>query len=83
MTARPIRVRLRAYNVGFGDCLLLTVVYSEPLADGRAERHMLVDMGTKAATDDGPSLSDIAPLIGARAEDAREEGGLDLPQREG
>ena len=63
MTAKPTSVRLRAYNVGFGDCLLLTVMYSAPLADGRSERHMLLDMGTKAAMDGGPSLSDIAPLI--------------------
>ena len=37
MTARPTSVRLRAYAVGYGDCLLLTVRYGSPLPDGRRE----------------------------------------------
>jgi hypothetical protein len=41
----PEDVRLRAYNVGFGDCILVTVTYK----DG-SRRHVLVDAGsTKAA----------------------------------
>jgi len=34
------------YQVGFGDCFLISVEYDEPLADGRAERHILIDYGT-------------------------------------
>jgi hypothetical protein len=41
----PLEVRLRAYNVGFGDCILITVTYRD-----NHRRHMLVDFGsTKAA----------------------------------
>lgn len=43
--ATPTHVRIRAYNVGFGDCYLLTVTYRD---DSR--RHMLIDFGsTKGA----------------------------------
>ena len=41
----PVEVRLRAYNVGFGDCILITVTYRD-----HQRRHMLIDFGsTKAA----------------------------------
>ena len=63
MTARPSRVRVRAYKVGFGDCLLLTVTYSGALSDGRTERHMLIDCGTMRAADDGPSLGNVGDLV--------------------
>jgi hypothetical protein len=56
-------VRLRAYQVGFGDCLLLTITYDGPLPDGRSERHMLVDFGTKSRAVGGPSMPDLADLI--------------------
>ncbi|MFW0795280.1 hypothetical protein AAFP30_15810 [Gordonia sp. CPCC 205515] len=59
MTPRPSRVRLRAYKVGFGDCLLLTVTYAKPLPDGRSERHVLIDCGTVKKADAGPALADI------------------------
>ncbi len=39
----PIRLRIRTYNVGFGDCFLLTFSY----ASGRP-RHVLIDFGTTA-----------------------------------
>lgn len=41
---RPETVSVRMYQVGFGDCFLLTVGYG---ADG--ERHLLVDFGQKSA----------------------------------
>ncbi len=63
MTPRPTNVRLRAYKVGFGDCLLLTVTYSAALDDGRRERHMLIDCGTVSKADKGPSLVKIAEQI--------------------
>ena len=63
MAPRPSHVRLRAYRVGFGDCLLLTVRYAPALPDGTPERHMLIDCGTRAASDGGPSLADIAGKV--------------------
>jgi hypothetical protein len=34
------------YQVGFGDCFMVSFEYGQPLADGRSERHMLVDFGS-------------------------------------
>ena len=53
-------VRLRAYQVGFGDCLLLTVTLPVPLPDGARERHMLIDFGTVARAEDGPTMAEVA-----------------------
>lgn len=41
MAARPVAVEIRAYQVGFGDCFLLSFVYPK-----NARRHVLVDFGT-------------------------------------
>lgn len=62
------RVRIRMYQVGFGDCFLLSLEYDAPLPDGRAERHILIDYGsTRSASDEdghAPGLmGDVAPLI--------------------
>ncbi|HEX2084047.1 MAG TPA: MBL fold metallo-hydrolase [Solirubrobacteraceae bacterium] len=46
MTAQPTDVAVRLYQVGFGDCFLLTFTYAEKLADERSERHLLVDFGS-------------------------------------
>ncbi|HLI83189.1 MAG TPA: hypothetical protein VKV17_04680 [Bryobacteraceae bacterium] len=43
MAAAPTSLTLRMYNVGFGDCFLLTFHYP------KSERHMLVDFGSAAA----------------------------------
>ena len=43
MAARPRSVEIRAYQVGFGDCLLLSFVYSK-----QDKRHVLIDFGTTA-----------------------------------
>jgi hypothetical protein len=37
------------YQVGFGDCFLLSFSYRRPLPDGRDERHMLIDFGSTHA----------------------------------
>lgn len=61
------RVRVRMYQVGFGDCFLLSLEYDEPLPDGRAERHILIDYGsTRSAREDRAKgrMKDVAPLIG-------------------
>src|SRR5258706_1558790 len=38
--AKPKAVEIRGYNVGFGDCFLLTFDY------GKAKKHVLIDFGT-------------------------------------
>lgn len=43
MAAPPISLTLRMFNVGFGDCFLLTFNYA------RSVRHMLVDFGSASA----------------------------------
>lgn len=39
------QIRARAYQVGFGDAVLLTFTYEKPVA-GRLERHLLIDCGS-------------------------------------
>lgn len=63
MTARPRSVRLRVYDVGSGDCLLLTVGYGSALPDGRRYRHMLVDCGSVRPAKGGPSLAEVAAMV--------------------
>jgi hypothetical protein len=63
VSARPRGIRLRAYRVGRGDCLLLTVTYGSAPADGRPERHILVDFGTAAPPPDGPSPAEVAGRV--------------------
>jgi Metallo-beta-lactamase superfamily len=48
MANAPLSVRVRMYNVGFGDCFLVTFDY------GDGKRHMLIDFGTTAAPKRGP-----------------------------
>lgn len=63
-TAEPVSLSLRTYQVGFGDCLLLSVTYDQAFgADGRSERHMLIDFGTKARPKKGPTMLAIAKAI--------------------
>ncbi|KAF2412236.1 hypothetical protein B1729_16150 [Microbacterium sp. B35-04] len=66
MVSTPISVRVRMYQVGFGDCFLVSVQYDAPLADGRAERHLLIDFGTSHPPRDGMArgrMADVAALI--------------------
>lgn len=59
--AAPTRIRLRMYQVGFGDCFLLTFEYPQPV-EGRDRRHVLIDFGSfRRANDIGSA--DIAELI--------------------
>lgn len=41
MANRPTAVEIRTYQVGFGDCFLLSFVYAE-----KDKRHVLIDFGT-------------------------------------
>ncbi len=58
----PHTVRVRMYQVGFGDCFLLSAEYAAPLPDGRAERHVLIDCGSTRQAD-GTQLADVADLV--------------------
>lgn len=62
----PVRVRVRMYQVGFGDCFLVSIEYDEPLDDGRAERHLLIDFGSTRSPREGRArgrMADVATLI--------------------
>ena len=62
----PTRVRVRMYQVGFGDCFLVTIEYDEALPDGRAERHLLIDYGSSRSAREGRAkgrMRDVAALI--------------------
>jgi beta-lactamase superfamily II metal-dependent hydrolase len=48
MAAAPTSLTLRMFNVGFGDCFLLTFNYANSV------RHMLVDFGSTSAPKRGP-----------------------------
>jgi len=64
----PTSVRVRMYQVGFGDCFLLTFRYT-----GRTKpRHLLIDFGTTAAPRGSP-----ARLLGTIAEDISKTVGKD------
>jgi hypothetical protein len=61
----PQRLTIRAYDVGFGDCFLLTFHYP------RRRRHVLVDFGSTAAARAGTPLDtliaeNIAEVTGGR-----------------
>ncbi len=62
----PERIAVRMYQVGFGDCFLVSVTYGRPLHDGRAERHRLVDFGsTHSPKGQRLDMAAIAKRIGA------------------
>jgi len=49
------------YQVGFGDCFLLSFTYANRLDDGRRERHILIDFGsTRWPKDFKPRYRDTA-----------------------
>jgi hypothetical protein len=62
---KPSRVAIRSYQVGFGDCFLLSFAYQEE------ERHVLIDFGSTGLPDNVPSsrMKDIAKNIKARVGD--------------
>jgi beta-lactamase superfamily II metal-dependent hydrolase len=61
MPDAPDHLRVRSYNVGFGDCFLLSFSYN-----GRRSRHVLIDFGsTKAAARGARPMIQIAKQIEA------------------
>ena len=66
--AKPFELRVRVYDVGFGDCFLLTFRYK---TGKKLERHVLIDFGSTAAAVKGTPLdkaiaADIASVTGGR-----------------
>jgi hypothetical protein len=74
MAAAPTSVTIRMYNVGFGDCFLLTFNYP------RATRHMLVDYGSTSAPKHVPKTGKNSNYMQRVGEDIRAvcEGKLDV-----
>jgi len=61
---RPLTIRVRMYQVGFGDCILLTTEYAMPDDNGRNERHILFDFGSTHRPREGSArMEDVARLI--------------------
>lgn len=60
----PTRLTLRAYQVGFGDCFLLTWHYA------RSQRHLLIDFGSN-----GQPPSTPKDLLNVIADDIRQQCG--------
>ncbi|MDB5397401.1 MAG: hypothetical protein JWM91_4907, partial [Rhodospirillales bacterium] len=60
----PLSVSIRTYQVGFGDCFLLSFAYQDT-----SEKHVLVDFGTTKLPDDAPKtwMADIADDITKRS----------------
>jgi hypothetical protein len=56
MPAEPAKVTIRMYNVGFGDCFLMSFHYAPPLKD----QHILIDFGSVGG---GVNLKRIAGQI--------------------
>ena len=65
-TSRPRELTLRTYQVGFGDCFLLTFHYAPEEGD---DRHVLIDFGSTEAPEGAPSRGDMLLKV---AEDIRE-----------
>jgi len=61
MAAAPTKARIRSYNVGFGDCFLLTFFYGDD-----ETRNILIDFGSTKKSDFGPDggMLEIAEKIG-------------------
>ncbi|MCC6551860.1 MAG: hypothetical protein IT372_02410 [Polyangiaceae bacterium] len=52
--ARPTAVRLRMYQMGFGECMLLTFDYRED------RRHVLIDFGSTRMPDGAGTMEEVA-----------------------
>jgi hypothetical protein len=55
MAESPTGARIRSYNVGFGDCFLLTFIYADATT-----RDILIDFGSTKQSDTGPGGGMVA-----------------------
>lgn len=51
---KPSTLRIRAYQVGFGDCILLTFYYPKQRKEADRQRHILIDFGSTAMPEGTP-----------------------------
>jgi ribonuclease BN (tRNA processing enzyme) len=63
MAKTPVSVALRTYQVGFGDCFLLSFKYG---GTNPEERHVLIDFGTTGQPKTAPPMKMIAEDIANR-----------------
>lgn len=63
----PSRVTVRMYQVGFGDCFLISFNYAKALSDGRRQRHVLIDCGTTREAP-GTTMAEVAQLVSSHTE---------------
>lgn len=61
-TRKPVSLTIRSYQVGFGDCFLLTFAYPAP-AGSTDQRHVLIDCGSTGRPAGAPSLKEVAKQI--------------------
>ena len=74
MSVEPKTVTARMYDVGFGDCMLLSFNYDpDPILGDRTRRHMLVDFGSTRYPYSGFKLERVTELL-----DEKTEGQLDV-----
>ena len=65
--SKLVGVSVRMYQVGFGDCFLVSFGYDGPTPPGnRTERHMLIDFGRNRRPHHGGDLEQVARSIKAR-----------------
>src|SRR5512132_1897805 len=60
---QPTELGIRMYQVGFGDCFVLTLKYAAPLDDGRDVRHVLIDFGSTRPAGQTKDLVPVATAI--------------------
>jgi len=64
----PVKLTVRSYQVGFGDCFLVTFHYPT-MASGKSDnKHVLIDCGSTGKPKKGPTLKEITDQIAADCE---------------
>lgn len=59
----PSHIKIRSYQVGFGDCFLVTFVYPTATAGKTEDRHILIDFGSTGKPEKAKSLPEVAKQI--------------------
>jgi hypothetical protein len=72
MVSDVAQVDVRAYDVGFGDCLLISITYQKKI-DGRSTRQILIDFGSNKYA---PRAGDLRPIAERIRSDS--DGKLDV-----
>jgi hypothetical protein len=62
-TKGPVKLTIRSYQVGFGDCFLATFHYPKSTGGKSEDRHVLIDCGSTGKPKNGPTLKEIADQV--------------------